>query len=115
LNYFDSTYALSYHWSATPKLGLDLGGKLLESDYTSGNDAAGSAPSVREDMVYAVSAGVIYAFTSHLSANLSYNYDLGKNNLSSAELTSAKSVPATSDEYRDYEHQVVSLGLLYKF
>jgi opacity protein-like surface antigen len=113
--YFDSTYALTYHWSATPKLGLDLGGKLLESDYTSGNDFSGSGPSDREDIVYAVSAGVSYAFCSHLSANLTYNYNLGKNNLTEAELSAAKSVPAASYGYRDFEEQVVSLGLQYKF
>ncbi len=28
--YFDSTYALTYHWNATKQLGLDVGGKVLE-------------------------------------------------------------------------------------
>lgn len=115
--YFDSTYGLTWHWSATPKLGLDLGGKLLTADYRCGNDRTGSAPSVRDDADYSVQAGVSYALSTHLSASLAYNYDLGKNNLSSAELA-AHGVPAAvaaSAGYRDFEHQVVSLGLQYKF
>ena len=118
---FDSSYALTYHWSATPKLGLDLGGKLLQADYRSGNDnglngTSASAPSVRDDIDYSVSAGVSYAFTSHLSASLSYNYDLGKNNLSTAELAaSGQAAVKASAGYRDFEHQVASLGVNYKF
>jgi opacity protein-like surface antigen len=105
---YDSTYALSYHWSATKQLGLNLGGKVLEADFTEGNDYAGTAPSRRDDMEYEVSAGVTYAFNSHLSANLSYTYDLGDNALNN--------LPASlGPSYRDFEHQVVSLGLQYKF
>jgi len=115
VGYFDSTYGLNYHWNATPKLGLDLGGKLLTADYRSGNDFAGSAPSARDDGDYAVAAGVSYAFCSHLSANLSYNYDLGKSELSSAELAQGGANALKSAGFRDFEHQVVSLGLLYKF
>ena len=46
--YLDSAYALTYHWNATRQLGLDLGGKVLETDYTEGNDYLGSTqPSLR--------------------------------------------------------------------
>ena len=107
--YFDSTYVLNYHWSATHQLGLDLGGKILEADYTSGNDVAGSAaPSLRDDRQYTLSAGATFAFTPHLSANLAYAYDLGENVL--------KNLPASLQPYyRDFNHQLVSLGLQYKF
>lgn len=114
---FESSYALTYHWTATSQLGVDLGTSLLEADYTSGNDLNGSAPSVRDDLDYGFSGTLTYAFTSHFSARLSYNYDLGRDNLSTAQLT-APGVPAAvgaSAAYRNFEHQVVSLGLAYKF
>ena len=110
--YFDSTYALTYHWNATKQLGLDLGGKVLEADYSGGNEvtptSTGQNSSLRDDMEYEVSAGVTYAFTKHLSANLAYTCDAGanaKNNLPAA----------LGPTYRNFEHQVASLGLQYKF
>jgi opacity protein-like surface antigen len=109
--FLDSSYALTYHWSATKQLGLDLGGKVLEADHTEGNDYAGTAPSLRDDMEYEVSAGVTYAFNSHFSATLAYTYDLGNsvlNNLPAGNL-------ALSSAYRDFEHQVVALGVQFKF
>jgi opacity protein-like surface antigen len=108
--YLDSTYALTYHWNASKQLGLDLGGKVLEADYTEGNEVnpTGQNSSLRDDMEYEVSAGVTYAFNSHLSANLAYTYDLGDNALNN--------LPASlGPAYRGFEHQVVSLGLQYKF
>jgi opacity protein-like surface antigen len=108
--YLDSTYALTYHWNASKQLGLDLGGKVLEADYTEGNEVnpTGQNSSLRDDMEYEVSAGVTYAFNSHLSANLAYTYDLGDNTLNN--------LPASlGPAYRGFEHQVVSLGLQYKF
>ena len=109
--YFDSTYALTYHWNATRQLGLDLGGKVLEADHTEGNDNAGTAPSLRDDMEYEISTGVSYAFTTHLSANLAYTYDLGNSVLGSLPAGNL----ALSSGYRDFEHQVASVGLQYKF
>ena len=108
--YFDSTYALTYHWNATKQLGLDLGGKVLEADYTGGNEVnpVGQNSSLRDDMVYELSAGVTYAFTKHLSANLAYTYDVGANAMNNQ--------PASlGPEYRNFEHQVASLGVQYKF
>jgi opacity protein-like surface antigen len=109
--YFDSTYALGYHWNVTRQLGLDLGGKVLEADYTEGTDnlsMSSTAPSLRDDMEYEVSAGITYSFTTHLSANLAYTYDLGDSALNNLPVSLG---PA----YRDFEHQVVSLGIQYKF
>jgi hypothetical protein len=109
--YLDSTYALTYHWNATKQLGLDLGGKVLEADYTEGNDnltVSATAPSLRDDMEYEASASVTYAFNSHLSASLAYTYDLGDNAMNNLPVSLG---PA----YRDFEHQVVSLGLQFKF
>jgi hypothetical protein len=43
-----------------------------------------------------------------LSANVAYTYDLGDNAMNN--------LPASlGPGYRDFEHQVVSLGLQYKF
>ena len=105
---FDSSYTLAYHWNATKQLAFDLGGKILEAKYE-GNDYLGiTQPSRRDDLEYELSAGVSYAFTAHFSASLSYIYDLGANG--QADL------PANlQPSYREFEHQVVSLGVQFKF
>ena len=59
-------------------------------------------------MEYEVSAGVTYTFTKHLSANLAYTYDVGANAMNN--------LPASMGPvYRNFEHQVESLGVQYKF
>jgi hypothetical protein len=109
---FDSSYGLNYHWNATKQLGLDLGGKIQEADFTCGNDFAGSAPSLRDDAMYSITAGASYAFTPHFSVSVNYAYDLGRNLLDS--YVSAPSV-ASSAPYREFDHQTISLAALYKF
>ena len=110
--YFDSTYALTYHWNATKQLGFDLGGKVLEADYTMGNEkgvlVSTQTSSLRDDMEYEVSAGVSYAFTKHFSASLAYTYDIGRNALDNL-------APTYFPGYRDFDHQVVSVGATFKF
>ena len=51
---------------------------------------------------------IAYAFTPHLSASLAYNYDEGRNGYDNlpANLQAA---------YREFEHNVVTLGVQYKF
>jgi opacity protein-like surface antigen len=85
-----------------------LGAKLFEHNYTLGDDLAGSAPSLRKDLDYEGLAGLTYVITPHLVASLNYNYDKGRNNLSSLPATYA---PA----YRDFEEGVYAAGLQYKF
>jgi opacity protein-like surface antigen len=99
----DSTFDLGYKHKFTSQLSMDLGARLLESDYTIANVASGN----RIDQLYTFSAGVTYAFTSHLSASLAYSLDLGLNDTDG--LTSA----AASD--REFERNLVSLGATYKF
>ena len=99
--YFDSTYDLSYHRKLTGKLGLDLGGRLLEADYNSGNLAACK----RDDLQYTVSAVLGYAFNTHASVNLAYALDLGRNAQDGI----------VNPDTRDYDHQLVSLAALFKF
>ncbi len=104
----DIGFILNYRWNATKHLGLDLGGKVLEARYE-GNDFLGATqPSRRDDLEYEVSVGVSYAFNSHFSANLAYTWDLGVNGQAG--------LPASlGPDYREFEHQVVSLGVQYKF
>ena len=106
--YEDISYALAYHWSATPEIGLDLGAKYLEANYTLGNDVAGSAPDLRDDIDYNLSVGVTYNITKNLIASVTYNYDKGQNGLTSL---AAKYEPF----YRELTHDVTSVGLTYKF
>jgi hypothetical protein len=106
--YVDSSYTLNYHWNATKQLGFDLGAKFLEANYTLGNDVAGSAPARRDDLDYGLVAGASYAFNPHFSASVAYNYDLGRNG--------DHNLPANLfASYRDFEHNVVTVGLTYKF
>jgi len=75
--YFDSTYKLSYRRRMSDQLTLDLGGSILSSDYTSGNLPS----SRRHDWEYVPSARLSYSFNAHISANLAYEFDAGRNGL----------------------------------
>jgi hypothetical protein len=106
--YEEYSYSLIYHWNATRRLGVDLGVKHFEHNYTLGNDLAGSAPSLRLDLDDEVLGGVTYAVTQHLSASVTYSYDDGRNGLSGL---AAKYAPS----YRNFEEGVASLELQYRF
>jgi len=99
--YFDSTYDLSYHRKLTDKLGMDLGARILTSDYNSGN-----LPTCkRDDIQYTFSAGLGYAFNSHCSVSATYSADLGRN--------AEDNIPNQQD--REFNRNVVSIGFLLKF
>jgi hypothetical protein len=106
---WDSSYDLDYHWNVNKRLGFDLDAKIQEYDATGGNDVAtGTDPSLRTDRMYTLSPAATYAFTPQLSATLSYEFDAANNEL--------YTLPAANHAgYRNFIHQVVSLGLLYKF
>lgn len=99
--YFDSSYTLSYHHQLTTKLGFDLGGRILTADYNSGSLAA----SARNDMQYTVSTALDFALNQHVSFNLAYALNLGRN---------AQDDIATPST-REYDQQLVSLGMTLKF
>lgn len=99
--YFDSVYDLSYRHKFSPKLLLEVGGRIQTSDYTSGNLAS----SQRNDGMFSTSLGVTYAFTSFLSANLTYNVDLGRNFQDGV----------VNPQNREFDRHLVSLGMLVKF
>jgi opacity protein-like surface antigen len=112
--YFDSSYALTYHWNATRQLGFDLGGKFVEADYNSASPAKTANGCRRDDGVYTVSAGVSYAFTSRFSVNLAYAHDFGLNLEENLSTTGNPSAAATAG-YRDFDRQLVTLAAQYKF
>ena len=99
--YFDSTYKLNYRRRLTDQLALDLGGAVLSSDYTSGNLPA----SQRDDLEYVASARLSYSFNAHLSVNLSYEFDAGRNGLDGV------ANPST----RAFDRNLISFGVLAKF
>jgi hypothetical protein len=106
--YVDTAYTVAYHWSATKQIGVDLGVKYLEANYQIGNDTAGSAPALRDDIDENFSAGLSYAFTKQFIVNAAYAYDNGYNG--------DDSLPAAYfAAYRKFTHNVVSLSAQYKF
>jgi hypothetical protein len=106
--YDDTALSLVYHWNVTQQVGLDLGARYLEANYTLGNDVAGSAPDLRDDVDEGVSAGLTYAVTKQFVLSVTFTHDKGLNNLGS--------LPATLfPAYRDFTHNVTTFGATYKF
>jgi hypothetical protein len=106
--YVDTAYTVAYHWTATKQIGVDLGVKYLEANYQIGNDIAGSAPALRDDIDENFSAGLSYAFTKQFIVSAAYSYDNGYNG--------DDSLPAAYfAAYRKFTHNVVSLSAQYKF
>lgn len=101
---FDSSYDLSYRHKFGKSLTLDLGAKLASSDYT----VASGTSSLRNDAMWTGSAGLTYAFTSHLSANLAYVFDLGRNQ---QDVLAA----GQTEKYREFDRNLISLGAAWKF
>ena len=101
-------YARAYQWNITKQFGFDLGAKYWETNYTLGDDYAGSAPSFRDDIQYEGSAGSSYTIVPHLVATVSDTYDKGFNGLTTLAATYAPS-------YRNFSHQVVGIKLQYAF
>jgi hypothetical protein len=106
--YDDESLSVVYHWNVTQQVGLDLGARYLEANYTLGNDVAGAAPSRRDDVDEGVSAGVTYSVTKQFILSVAVTYDKGTNNLDG--------LPATLfPAYRDFSHTVTTFGATYKF
>jgi hypothetical protein len=99
--YFEGSYDLSYHRKFTDQLGLDLGGKILAWDYSSGN-----LPTCRRnDLEYSLSGTLNYNLNSHFSFNLGCSFDWGRN----AEDNLA------NESMREFDRQLVSVGTTWKF
>ena len=99
--YFDSTYDLSYHRKLTSKLGLDLGGRILSWDYSSGN-----LPTCRrKDLEYTASAGLGYAINTHINVSAACTFDWGRNNQDGI----------TAPQDREFDRKLFSLAAQCKF
>jgi opacity protein-like surface antigen len=99
--YFDSSYGLSYGRKITDRLSLDLGARLLGADYTVGNLASCK----RNDLDYILSAGLHFAISANLAADLSYAANLGRNGQGDI----------ANPQNREFNSQDVSLGVQCKF
>ena len=106
--YIDTTASLVYHLNITKQIGFDAGYKYLEANYTMGNDVAGSAPSLRDDIDFVGSVGLTYNATKQFVVSATYNHDEGRNNLDGL---AAKYFA----EYRNFVHGVSAVTLQYKF
>jgi hypothetical protein len=108
--YFDSTYDLNYKHKFNDKLSANVEGRLLGSDYTSGrtlNHDINAGVNSRNDLFYTASAGLQYSFNPNFSANLAYSYDLARNGQPGL---AADAVPP-----REFDHQLISLGVSFKY
>ena len=99
--YFEGGYELAYHCKFTHKLAFDLGGKILDWDYTSGN----LTTCRRNDLEYTVSTGLTYAINSHISVNLAGVMNWGRN----------EENRVANPSNREFNQQLISLGTQWKF
>lgn len=88
------TLDLTYAHKLTDSLTGLLGARMLRADYRA------SVGQTRDDYDYAVNAGVRYAFTKNLSAELGYMVEMGRNEDSSVQ-----------DAERCFNRHVASLGV----
>ena len=99
--YFDSAYELSWHRKLMDKLTLDLGERILDWNFSSGNLPACK----RDDLQYTTSAGLNYAINSHISVTLAGALNWGRNAESDVANPGA----------RQFNQQLISLGTQWKF
>jgi hypothetical protein len=106
--YTETVSSLAWHWNATKQWGFDLGARYLEANYLLGNDLAGSAPSLRDDIEYEGSFGISCALQAHLTASITCVYDKAFNAI--------RDLPqAYAPDYRNFTHGVTGFGLQYRF
>jgi len=99
--YFEGAYDLAYHRKLTNRLGLDLGGKILSWDYSSGNLAVCK----RNDLEFTLTGGLAYSFNTHVSVNLGCAFDWGRNAENNLALA----------QTREFDRQLFTLGTTWKF
>jgi opacity protein-like surface antigen len=94
--YLDSLYDASYRHQLTKALQLELGARAGQADY---NPSA-----LRNDWDYTFSAGLRYAVTANLSVDVSYAYDMGRDD-----------EDAVAGNWREFYRNVVTTGAQWKF
>jgi hypothetical protein len=105
LPYFDSNYELTYHRKLTNRLSFDLTGRIASYDFTCASDPIKEA-NQRNDYLYSIAPGLTFAVTHNLSITASGSIDFGHNAQDNA--------PGGAD-YREFQHDVASIGATYKF
>ena len=112
--YFDSLYDLTYRRKLSETWSGNLGAGVRTFDYTSGESLSGTATkpvastNLRNDWLYTLTAGLRYVFSDNVSADLCYSIDLARNaqlGLPDAQRPESK---------REFDRQIVSLGVQYK-
>jgi hypothetical protein len=99
--YYDSIVDLAYRRALTSRWTVDLGGRAWDADYNSGN-----LPTCqRNDWQYSLLVGTTYTFSQHLSANLAYSLDLGRNGQDNI----------ANPQTREYDRNLVSGSVVFKF
>lgn len=99
--YYDSILDLSYHRTLTGHFSVDLGARAWDADYNSGN----LETCRRDDWQYTLQAGTTYTVSTHLSANLAYSLDLGRNGQDHI----------TNPQTREYNRNLFSGSVILKF
>ena len=102
----NSDYDLKYRRKLTQALTLDLAGRATTSDFTCGYDPSTKHSDQREDWSFIFSPGLTYAFTPNLSANLAYSLQAGRG---------LQDNPPGGAQYRDFDRNLVSGGVMFKF
>lgn len=87
---------LTYAHKLTDQLTVLLGGRVLKADYRA------NVGNTRNDYDYIVNAGVRYAFTKNLSAELGHMLEMGRN---------ADDSNAANDDRRTFDRNVTSLSV----
>ena len=105
LPFAETTYGMAYHWNPLQPLGFDCSVKYAKQDYTIASATLSQNYCMRNDVLWTFSGGVRYAFSAHSSAGLEYTYEMARNELDHV---------ATAN-YRQFDHQLASLGVKFSF
>jgi hypothetical protein len=103
---FDTSLDLGYRHRFDTALIWNLNCQLKNADYTVGNLTAGSsAPSLRNDWLYALSTGISYNINANIGVNSSIAANLGRNEQDGI----------ANANYRQFDEYLTSVGIFSKF
>ncbi len=99
--YWDSAYELTYSRKISNHLSVDLGGRHASYDFTATTLANGR----RIDLDFSLTAGLHYAYNANLGVDLGYLAEFGRNGEDNV----------VNSQTRNFDRQVVSLGVQFRF
>ncbi|MFH0995358.1 MAG: hypothetical protein V1844_07680 [Pseudomonadota bacterium] len=102
---FDSSFDLGYRHKFDATWIWNLNCQIKNADYTIGNLNKGSAPSLRNDWLYAFSTGLSHDFNAHIGINISLAANLGRN--------AQDGIPNAN--YRQFDEYLTTIGIFSKF